>query len=149
MSRFVQHIRDELTDQCGAARSCVNLSVMPQPHDIISLPTSQFLESDRRLSLRTAATANAVDTRAAQLCVQRHTKWPPRLMQWILETRNCVCSATQSGRHKFIGLMFGLLVRSAFDMKTAVIWGPHGGHNESTVFSDVTPYSLVDGSDIV
>ena len=43
--------------------------------------------------------------------------------------------------------MVRFLVRSAFDMQTAVIWGPHGGHNESTVFSDVTPYSLVDGFD--
>ena len=40
-----------------------------------------------------------------------------------------------------------LLVLSEFYMQNAVIWGPHGGHNETTVFSDVTPYSLVDGFD--
>ena len=62
-------------------------------------------------------------------------------------TDNCVCGATRSGRHKFIGLMARRLVRSGFYMQAAVIWGPHGGHNESTVFSDVTPYSPVDGLD--
>ena len=69
-----------------AARSCVALSVMPQPHHIITLPTSQLVDGGRRLSLRTSTTANAVNTRAAQLfniltenlCLRRHTKWPPQ-----------------------------------------------------------------------
>ena len=32
-------------------------------------------------------------------------------------------------------------------MQAAIIWVHHGGHNKYTVFSDVTPYSLVDGFD--
>lgn len=54
------------------------------------------------MSLRTSAAANAVNSRAAQL--------------FNMYNDNCVCGATRSGRHKFIGLM-ARLTRSAFDMQ--------------------------------